>query len=131
MPRVTAREEAELPLCKRGTRAARFGILLAVRVFFLWYEGKLLPTPGMSGVFSFRRPDLSREPAGTPVRSRRGAAYFPVAASYCATTGAGIRPRSLTSKPFSLAQLRISLFLASSPLRFRGRPAGALTLRAA
>ena len=38
-----------------------------------------------------------------------GQRQFPVAAWYCSTTLAGMRPRSLTARPWPLAQARISL----------------------
>jgi hypothetical protein len=53
-----------------------------------------------------------------------GVSYLPFSASYLATIWAGMRPRSLTSRPRSLAQSRTSLFLSSAEvLRTRaGRP---------
>jgi hypothetical protein len=59
--------------------------------------------------------------------------YLPFSASYLATIWAGMRPRSLTSRPWFLAQSRTSLFLSSAEaLRTRAsRPGDPVTLRAA
>ena len=121
---------------QRETRTARPGILLAARVFFSRHTGNSLPVLGNARWIPAPTAELVSE---APLRVAGpgligGVAYLPFSASYCATISAGMRPRSLTSRSRSLAQLRISLLLASfaAVLRTRaGRPADPVTLRAA
>lgn len=102
-------------------------ILLTVRVFSLRHTRNSLPVLANSRripVLAERTRIRSPAEEGWP-ELMRAVAYLPFAASYCATMSAGMRPRSLTSRSRSLAQLRISLFLASFALVLRprvGRP---------
>lgn len=100
-------------------RAAGPWILLAVRVFLpLWlFEAAREFAAGPGNARWIPVPSAGLVP-GAPLNAPgRGlptvGAYFPFAASNCAMMSAGMRSRSLTSRPFSLAQPRISLVLAS------------------
>src|ERR1035441_1577260 len=112
-----------------GHSARRPGILLVSYREFAAGPGE------MPAGFLRRQQNSCQKPAeGTWPGVMRVVAYLPFSASCCAMISAGMRPRSLTSKPLSLAQLRISLLLLSfaAVLRTRGgRPAEPVTLRAA
>jgi len=100
--------------------AHRPGILLAAHKEFAASSGKFQADSRAGGRTRIRSPAEEGWP-----ELMRAVAYLPFAASYCATMSAGMRPRSLTSRSRSLAQLRISLFLASFALVLRpraGRP---------
>lgn len=89
----------------------------------------------MPGGFPRRQPAPVSGPAGRAGPGLiRGAAYVPFSASYFAMMPAGMRPRELTYRPWSLAQSRISLFLGSAGGVLRAwaaRLADPVTLRAA
>jgi hypothetical protein len=110
------------------------GILPAVRVFFLRKQG----VHCRSWEFQMDSHAGSGMGIGSPAEERWprliwAVAYLAFSSSYWVMMSAGMRPRPLTSMPRSLAQLRISLFLASfaAVLRTRvGWAVAAVTLRA-
>ena len=126
---VSIRTSTRNPDGDAGHSARRPGILLMAHMEFAVGPGKCQPDSCAGNRTRIRSPAEGARPG--PIRV---VTYLPFSASYCAMTSPEMRPRSLTSKPRSLAQLRISLFLLSLAAVFRtrgGRPAEPVTLRAA